>query len=105
MFGTKCGMRPFYTEDGSCYGVTVIGFDEGNIVAQVKTQESDGYDAVQIGYQVAKEKKVKKPVRGHLTKYNCPPMRRLREFKVRTGNEVLTHDQCALSCSSRMPMW
>ena len=85
MFGTKCGMRPFYTEDGSCYGVTVIGFDEGNIVAQVKTHETDGYDAVQVGYQVAKERKVKKPVRGHLSKYNCPPMRRLREFKVSPG--------------------
>jgi len=83
MFGTKCGMSNIYTEEGERYAVTIISFEEGNIVGQVKTKETDGYDAVQVGYRVAKEKKVKKPVRGHLSKYNCPPMRKLREFKVR----------------------
>lgn len=48
----------------------------------MKTDETDGYNAVQTGYRVAPERKVKKPELGHLTKAGCPPMRRLREWRV-----------------------
>jgi hypothetical protein len=49
----------------------------------VKTQATDGYDAVQVGYKVVPERKVRKPELGHLQKAGCPPMKHLREFKVR----------------------
>eukprot|EP00955_Chlamydomonas_euryale_P095959 364972-Chlamydomonas_euryale.AAC.4 len=51
---------------------------------QVKTEATDGYNAVQTGYRVAPERKVKKPELGHLQKAGCPPMRTLREWRVRT---------------------
>lgn len=81
-----------FTDEGNCYGVTVIAFDEGNQVAQVKTKETDGYDAVQVAYQVAKEKKVKKPVRGHLSKFGCPPMKKIREFKLKDADVVKSYN-------------
>ncbi len=49
---------------------------------QVKTTDTDGYNAVQVGYRVTKERKLTKPEVGHLAKSNLPPMRKLREFKV-----------------------
>jgi large subunit ribosomal protein L3 len=51
--------------------------------AQIKTEETDGYNAVQTGYRVVPERKVKKPELGHLKKAGCPPMRTLKEWKVR----------------------
>lgn len=83
VIGTKAGMMSFFTADGLCVPATVIALEEGNIVTQVKTADTDGYNAVQIGYQVVAERKVKKPELGHLTKAGCPPMRHLVEFKVR----------------------
>jgi large subunit ribosomal protein L3 len=44
--------------------------------------DTDGYNAVQVGYRVTKEKKLTKPEIGHLAKSELPPMRKLREFKV-----------------------
>lgn len=49
MFGTKCGMRTFFNKEGLAYPCTIIGFEEGNMVAQVKTDEQDGYSSVQVG--------------------------------------------------------
>lgn len=48
MFGTKCGMRTLFMEDGRALPCTVIGFEEGNMVAQIKTEDSDGYNSVQV---------------------------------------------------------
>jgi ribosomal protein L3 len=48
----------------------------------VKSQDTDGYAAVQVGYKVVAERKVKWPEMGHLKKTGCPPMKHLREFKV-----------------------
>lgn len=55
------------------------------MAAQVKTDETDGYNAVQTGYKVVEKRKVKKPELGHLEKAGCPPMRHLKEWKVRVG--------------------
>lgn len=54
----------------------------------VKTPETDGYGAVQVGYKVVPERKVKKPELGHLKKAGCPPMKHLREFKLRDAAKV-----------------
>lgn len=82
IFGTKAGMMTYFTPEGAAVPATVIALEEGNIITMVKTQETDGYDAVQVGYKVVAEKKVKWPEMGHLKKSGCPPMKHLREFKV-----------------------
>jgi len=83
IFGTKAGMMTYFTPDGAAVPATVIALEEGNMVTMVKTKDTDGYDAVQVGYKVVAEKKVKWPEMGHLKKAGCPPMKHLREFKVR----------------------
>jgi large subunit ribosomal protein L3 len=85
IFGTKAGMMTYFTEEGAAVPATVIALEEGNVVTMVKTQATDGYDAVQVGYKVVPERKVRKPELGHLKKAGCQPMKHLREFKVRTA--------------------
>ena len=70
-------------KDGLALPATVIALEEGNLVTQVKTVETDGYQAVQVGYQEVKEKKLTKPEIGHLKKAGVTPLRRLREFKLK----------------------
>lgn len=48
IYGTKAGMMSYFTEDGLCVPATVIALEEGNIVTAVKTDETDGYNAVQV---------------------------------------------------------
>ena len=60
----------------------MIALEEGNIVTQVKTTDTDGYNAVQVSYQGMKEKNCKKPVLGHLKKAGAPALRHSVEFKV-----------------------
>jgi hypothetical protein len=48
LFGTKAGMMSYFTEDGLCVPATVLALEEGNIVTMVKTDETDGYNAVQV---------------------------------------------------------
>lgn len=88
VFGTKAGMMSFFTPAGLCVPATVIALEGGNIVTQVKTVDTDGYNAVQIGYKVVAERKVKKPELGHLAKSGAPPMKILREFKVSTDGST-----------------
>ncbi len=82
VLGTKAGMMSYFTEEGLCVPATVIALEEGNVVTQVKTTATDGYNAVQIGYKATAEKRVTKPELGHLKKAGVPPMRHLVEFKV-----------------------
>ena len=82
LFGTKAGMTQIFTPEGLALPATVIALEPGNIVTQVKTEATDGYTALQVGYRVCKEKKVTKPELNHLKKAGAPPMRTLREFKV-----------------------
>ncbi|KAI8463354.1 MAG: plastid/chloroplast ribosomal protein L3 [Monoraphidium minutum] len=90
IFGTKAGMMTYFTPDGLAVPATVIALEEGNIVTMVKTQATDGYDAVQVGYKVVVERKVRKPELGHLKKAGCPPMKHLREFKLKDAAKVAT---------------
>lgn len=62
--------------------VTVVGFREGNIVTQVKTEATDGYNAVQVGYRRVRDKKLTKPEMGHLQKSGIIPLRHLQEFRL-----------------------
>lgn len=82
VMGTKLGMMSYFEEDGTVIPVTVIGFKEGNIVTQVKTESTDGYNAVQVGYERVRDRKLTKPELGHLNKSGVIPMRHLQEFRL-----------------------
>ena len=79
IIGKKLGMTRVFAEDGAAVGVTAIEV-EPSIVVQVKTQEKDGYDAVQVGYGRVKQKNVTRPRQGHFNKANKGFFRVLREF-------------------------
>jgi len=86
----KIGMTRIFAEDGSAIPVTVLEAAP-NPVVQIKTPETDGYSAVQVGYWPKKESRLSKPLRGHLDKAEAPPVSRLVEFpagpeEVKTGD-------------------
>ena len=81
LIGKKIGMTQIFDESGKVIPVTVI--EAGPcVVAQVKTVETDGYQAVQLGFGDIKEKKLNKPTKGHFTKVNVTPKKHLREFRL-----------------------
>lgn len=86
IFTTKVGMTQVIDEDGVITPVTVLKADE-NVVVQIKTDETDGYNAVQIGYMDKKEKNVKKPIKGHFDKAGASYKRYLKE--VNYGNDPI----------------
>jgi large subunit ribosomal protein L3 len=80
--GKKRGMTQVFDEDGSAVPVTVIELLPLT-VTQVKTEATDGYTAVQVGYQESKkEKELSKPEQGHFKKNNLKLFRHLREFRL-----------------------
>ncbi len=81
IFTTKVGMTQVIDEDGVITPVTVLKADE-NVIVQVKTVETDGYNAIQVGYMDKKEKNVKKPVREHFKKAGVATKRYLREINL-----------------------
>ncbi|XP_058785730.1 large ribosomal subunit protein uL3c [Vicia villosa] len=84
VMGTKLGMMSFFETNGEVVPVTIVGFREGNIVTQIKTDATDGYNAVQIGYRRVRDRKLTKPELGHLEKAGAIPMRHLQEFRLPT---------------------
>lgn len=79
IIGRKVGMTQIFAEDGSRIPLTVIEAGPCPVV-QVKTEERDGYSAVQLGFGAAKPKHINKPEQGHLKKAGSPLMRHLHEF-------------------------
>ncbi|MCD8158398.1 MAG: 50S ribosomal protein L3 [Clostridiales bacterium] len=76
----KIGMTQIFTEAGLLIPVTVL--EAGPcVVTQKKTVETDGYDAVQVGFGDAKEKNVNKPAKGHFDKAGVAPKKVLKEFR------------------------
>lgn len=93
ILGLKVGMTRVYDEAGTITPVTVI-HAEPNTVLQVKTQETDGYVAAQLGVGAQKESRLAKPQVGHLKKLGQAPVRHVREFipegeELKTGDKVL----------------
>lgn len=73
-------MTSVYNADGQALACTVI--ETGPcVVTQVKTEETDGYSAIQLGYGEKKEKRTNRPEMGHFNKANTTPKRKLVEFK------------------------
>ena len=81
IIGKKVGMTQIFDETGKVIPVTVIEAGPCS-VAQVKTVETDGYDAIQLGFGDVKLKKVIKPIQGHFAKANLDPKKHLREFRL-----------------------
>ena len=81
LIAQKLGMTRIFTEDGNHVPVTVLTVDNCQVVA-VRTEEKDGYTAVQLGVGKAKVKNVTKPMRGHYAKAKLEPKRKLAEFRV-----------------------
>lgn len=92
IYGKKVGMTQVWTEDDRVIAVTVIQA-EPNKVCQVKTTETDGYEAVQLGFGSIKEKKVNKPMAGHFAKQGIAPTRYLREVRVENASEYKAGDE------------
>ncbi|PSN19977.1 50S ribosomal protein L3 [filamentous cyanobacterium CCP5] len=80
ILGTKLGMTQIFDEAGNAVPVTVIQAGPC-VVTQVKTPETDGYSAIQLGFKSVKEKALTKPELGHLTKAGALPMRHLQEYR------------------------
>lgn len=83
----KMGMTRIFNDSGMHVPVTVLQVENCQVVG-VRTVETDGYTAVQLGAGIAKVSRVSKPMRGHFAKANVEPKKRVREFRV-----------------SRMPCW
>ena len=92
LIGRKVGMTQIFDEQGKVIPVTAIEAGPCTVV-QVKTVETDGYNAIQLGFGDVKEYKVIKPVKGHYTKVNLTPKKHLREFRVDSVEEVKVGDE------------
>jgi large subunit ribosomal protein L3 len=91
LLGKKIGMTRIFDETGNVVPVTVVKAGPC-YVTQIKTEESDGYRAVQLGFDPKKEKNTIKPVLGHLKRANVPPVRVLKEFRLDEGEEFKLGD-------------
>ncbi len=81
LIAQKLGMTRVFTDDGEHVPVTVLKVDSVQVV-DVRTEEKNGYTAVQLGWGAAKVKNVSKPVRGHFARAKVEPKRKLAEFRV-----------------------
>ena len=93
IIGTKQNMTQIFNEEGAVFPVTVIKAGPV-VVTQIKTEEKDGYKAIQVGFGSKHEKNVSKPVKGH-TKGQTFAL--LREYELEDGVEVAVGDTIDLS--------
>jgi len=82
----KCGMTRLLLDDGSAHGVTVL-HAPNQVVSQIKTEENDGYSAVQLAAGEVKRKNVNKSLAGHFAKAGVAPAASLKEFSL-SANEL-----------------
>ncbi|NLD20182.1 MAG: 50S ribosomal protein L3 [Clostridiales bacterium] len=96
ILGKKMGMTQIFTEQGKVVPVTVI--EAGPMtVTQVKTVETDGYDAVQFGFMDAKPQRVNRPMTGHFAKNDIAPKKHLAEFRIEEGESYEVGQQITVS--------
>ncbi len=84
IIGKKVGMTRIYDAAGKLTPVTVIAAGD-NVLLQRKTVETDGYAAVQVGFDTQKKQRVTKPELGHFEKAGCEPKKEVREFRLKNG--------------------
>lgn len=92
LIGKKLGMTQIFDEQGKVIPVTVI--EAGPcVVAQVKTVETDGYNAIQLGFGDVKESKINKPEKEHFAKSKLTPKKHLREFRLDSVENINVGDE------------
>ncbi len=96
ILGRKIGMTSVFTEDGRSVPVTVIAAGPCTVVER-RTRERHGYDAVALGFESVKKRRVTRPLAGHFKKHNVEPVRFVREFRdgidgVEAGQSVTVAD-------------
>ena len=96
IYGKKLGMTQVWTENDDLIAVTVIQAAPNKVV-QVKTTETDGYEAVQMGFGAIKPKKVNRPMAGHFGKYGTEPTRYLREVRVEDASQYKAGDEVTVA--------
>lgn len=92
ILGTKLGMTQVFDEAGKAIPVTVVQAGSCT-VTQIKTKQTDGYEAIQLGYREVKPKALNKPELGHLAKSSAPPLRHLREYRLNNTNDFTIGQQ------------
>lgn len=91
IFGKKLGMTQVWQDD-EVVAVTVVQA-EPNVICQVKSKETDGYDAVQMAFGYVKPTRVNKPMQGHFSKAGIDPKKHLREVRVEDASEHKVGDE------------
>ena len=86
ILGRKIGMTQIFNEEGKAVPVTVIQAGPC-VVVQTKSAKTDGYEAIQVGYEEQKESRVVKPLKGHFSKAQVKPLKFLREFRLENAAE------------------
>jgi large subunit ribosomal protein L3 len=86
ILGKKLGMTQIFTDKGEVIPVTVVEAG-ASVVLQNKTVESDGYNAVQLGFGLIKDKKATKPMKGHFAKAGAKPVKFIRELRLPSAPE------------------
>ena len=92
IIGKKIGMTQIFDEKGNVIPVTVIE-TAGNIVSQIETVETDGYNAIQLGYGEIKDKHINKPEAGHFAKAKIANKKHLREFRLDSVENINVGDE------------
>lgn len=92
ILGTKLGMTQIFDEAGVAIPVTVIQAGPCT-VTQVKTKQTDGYSAIQVGYGEVKPKALNKPLLGHLAKSSAPAVRHLQEYRIDNSGDYALGQQ------------
>ena len=96
IYGKKVGMTQMFNDKDEVMAVTVIQA-EPNTVCQVKTTDTDGYEAVQLGFGTIKDKKLTNPMRGHFNKLGVEPCRHLREVRMDDASEHKPGDKMTVA--------
>ncbi len=87
ILGKKIGMTSLFNDNGEAIPCTII--EAGPcFVTQVRTKDRDGYDAIQLGFDGVKEKRITKPLRGHFAKAGAIGLRLIREFRNFNGSDL-----------------
>lgn len=87
ILGKKLGMTQLFSPEGKLIPVTVVEANP-SVVLQTKTVETDGYNAIQLGYGTVKDKKVTKPMKGHFAKADVKPVKFIRELRLGAATEL-----------------
>ena len=94
LLGTKLGMTQIWDENGVLRPVTVVRVDT-NVVTQVRTIETDGYEAVQLAFGDINARKVTKPLAGHFAKAGVEPRRHVAEVRTSLASEFTPGQELA----------